>query len=383
MGFFDKEIDRRSTNCEKWNRYKEKDVIPAWVADADFSAPLPVIEALKKRVEHGIFGYTAMDDATVQAVIDFTKRHHNWEIQKEWVVWVNGVVSSMNLVCKMLPSSSSVITTTPIYPHFTKAPKNSNLDTIKVPMREIGDRWSINFEEFEKKISSTCKLFLLCNPYNPGGTVFTKNELEKLGSICKKHDIFICSDEIHADLVINPQAKHIPIASLNEDLKNRTITLMAPSKTFNIAGLQSSFAIIPDKKLRLGFQKQLRGLGGEINLLAITATKAAYSEGDKWLEELKIYLKENLGLVKKFIKKNKSLKMLSCDATYLAWIDCNNLKQKNPYEFFLKFGVGLSEGENFGDKNFIRLNFATSKKNLEEILKRMQEAINSITSQPC
>ncbi len=376
MSFFDKNIDRRETHCKKWDKYKDKDIIPAWVADGDFSAPIPVIEALKKRVEHGIFGYTSVDDETIYSVIDFIQRHHSWEIKKEWIVWVNGVVSSMNLVCKMFPKNSSVITTFPIYRHFIKAPRNSGLEVIKVPMREIENRWSIDFEEFKNKISSTCRLFLLCNPYNPGGTVFTKKELEELGNICKKYNIVICSDEIHSDLVINPDAKHIPIASLNEDFKNRTITLMAPSKTFNIAGLQSSFAIIPNKKLRLSFQKQLRGLGDEINLLAITATKTAYKDGDEWLKELKIYLAENLKLIENFIKNNKNLKMLSCDATYLAWIDCSLLKTQNPYEFFLKFGVGLSEGENFGNKNFVRLNFATTKKNLKEILERMQNALD-------
>ena len=378
MSFFDKEIDRRDTHCEKWDRYKDEDIIPAWVADADFSAPIPVIDALKKRVEHGIFGYTSIDDDTNQAVVDFIKKHHNWDIKKEWIVWVNGVVSGMNLVCKMLPANSSVITTTPIYPHFIKAPKNSNLDVIKVPLKEINNRWSIDFDKFKSKISSTCKLFLLCNPYNPGGTVFTKKELKKLGKICTKYNILICSDEIHADLIINPKAKHIPIASLNEELQNRTITLMAPSKTFNIAGLQSSFAIIPDKKLRLNFQKELRGLGDGINLLAITATKTAYKEGEEWLKELKIYLEENLKLVENFVKKNNKLKMLSCDATYLAWIDCSKLNQESPYEFFLKFKVGLSDGNGFGNKDFVRLNFATTKKNLNEILRRMQKAMDSI-----
>jgi cystathionine beta-lyase len=198
--------------------------------------------------------------------------------------------------------------------------------------------------------------------------------------ICAKHDILICSDEIHSDLLVNPKARHIPIASLSKEIGDRVITLMAPSKTFNIAGLQSSFAVIPNKKLRLNFQKELRGLGDGINLLAITATKAAYRDSDDWLEELKLYLAENLQLIKEFVDKNDSLKMLKCDATYLAWIDCGGLEQKSPYELFLKFGVGLSEGENFGDKDFVRLNFATTRKNLKEILKRMQKAVDSIVS---
>ncbi len=378
MNFFDKEIDRTQTHCEKWDRYKGMDVIPAWVADMDFRSPIPVIDALKHRVEHGIFGYTGMDDETIEAVIDFIKRHHNWEIKKEWIVWINGVIPGINLACKMIGDDSEVITTTPIYPHFVTAAKNTNKILTQVPMKNINNRWSVDFEEFESKISPACKLFILCNPYNPGGTVFTKNELEKFCEICVKYDLIICSDEIHADLVINPQAKHIPIASLDDDYAQNIITLMAPSKTFNIAGLQSSFAIIPNKKIRLAFKKELRGMGENINLLAISATKAAYKDSDEWLSKLKSYLLENFKLVEEFIDKNRDLKMLSSDATFLAWIDCQALHVANPYELFLKYGVGLNDGKRFGDENFVRLNFATTRKNLEEILRRMQKAIDSL-----
>ena len=380
MNFFDKEIDRRETHCEKWDKYKDMDVIPAWVADMDFRSPIPVIDALKRRVEHGIFGYTSMDHETIESVIDFIKRHHNWEIKKEWIVWINGVIPGINLACKMIGNDSEVITTTPIYPHFVTAAKNTNKILTQVPMKNINNRWSLDFEEFESKISPACKLFLLCNPYNPGGTVFTKNELEKFCEICTKYDLIICSDEIHADLVINPQAKHIPIASLDDDYAQNIITLMAPSKTFNIAGLQSSFAIIPNKKIRLAFKKELRGMGENINLLAISATKAAYKDSDEWLSKLKKYLLENFKLVEEFIDKNRDLKMLSSDATFLAWIDCQALHVANPYELFLKYGVGLNDGKRFGDKNFVRLNFATTRKNLEEILRRMQKAINSLNN---
>ncbi|NOX15480.1 MAG: pyridoxal phosphate-dependent aminotransferase [Epsilonproteobacteria bacterium] len=377
MSFLDIEIDRTTSHCEKWNKYKNQDIIPAWVADMDFKAPQPVIDALLKRVEHGIFGYTGMDDETYKAVINFIKRHHNWEIKKEWIVWMDGVIPGINITCRMLEKEDEVVTTTPIYPHFVTATKNTNKTLIQITMKEIKNRWSIDFDELENKITPKSKLFILCNPYNPGGTVFSKDELKKLGNLCVKYDMLICSDEIHADLVINEQAKHIPIASINDEFAKRTITLMAPSKTFNIAGLQSSFAIIADKKLRVRFEKNLRGLGGGINLLAITATKTAYKDGDKWLSELKNYLRENLKLVENFVKNNKKLKMLSCDATYLAWIDCSKLDAKDPYELFLSHGVGLSEGERFGNNDFIRLNFGTTKKNLIQILNKMQKAIDS------
>jgi cystathionine beta-lyase len=236
----------------------------------------------------------------------------------------------------------------------------------------------IDFEAFEQAIKPTCKLFMLCNPYNPGGTVFTKTELEKLINICERHNLIICSDEIHCDLILNENAKHIPIATLSEYSKQNSITLMAPSKTFNIAGLQSSYAIIPNVNLRKEFIRASAGIVHGINLLAITATRVAYTSCDGWLEKLKIYLRENLDLVQEFVAKNPSLKLLDQDATFLAWIDARSLHVKSPYEFFLEHGVGLSDGEPFGDKNFVRLNFGCPKSQLKEALKRMQKAMDSL-----
>ncbi|WP_024955669.1 MalY/PatB family protein [Sulfurospirillum arcachonense] len=377
MNLFDVQIDRTKSGCEKWDKYKNQDVIPMWVADMDFKSPQAIIDALTHRVEHGVFGYTGIDKDTNKAVIDFIQRHYNWRVKPEWIVWLPGVVSGMNITCKAI-DTQDVIINTPIYPHFVKAPNNANLNLIKVPLVEKNSRWTIDFDAFEKAINPTCKLFLFCNPYNPGGTVFTKEELEKISKICVKHDLIICSDEIHADLILNPQVKHIPIASLNEEIAKRSITLLAPSKTFNIAGLQSSYAIIPDVTLRKSFKRAMAGFPGETNLLAITATKAAYTSCDEWLEALRVYLKENLNLVQEFVKKHPKLKLLNQDATFLSWIDVSALNLENPYEYFLKYGVGLSEGEPFGDKNFLRLNFGTTKVLLKEGLLRIEKALKNL-----
>lgn len=374
---FDEIVDRTKTPCEKWDKYKGEDVIPAWVADMDFKSPPCVVDALQKRVSEGVFGYTAIDDETYDAIIAFVKRHYDWEIKKEWLVFTHGVVSSMNIACLSV-ETQSVMTTTPIYPHFIKAPKHANKEVLAIAMKEENNRWVLDFEAMERAIDPTCKLFMLCNPYNPAGTVFTCKELEKLGAFCLKHDLTICSDEIHADLLLNPNAKHVPIASLSPKLQERTITLMAPSKTFNIAGLQASFAIIPSAELRTRFKKTMGSMVGGINLLGITALKAAYLEGDAWLGELRAYLAENLAMVQAFVAKNPKLKLLDQEATFLAWIDVSSLHVKSPYAFFLSFGVGLSDGEPFGDKNFVRLNFGTQKSVLEEILKRMQKAMDSV-----
>ena len=374
---FDKKIDRTQSNSDKWNKYKGKDIIPMWVADMDFESPKEIIEALQDRVSHGVFGYTPLDDETLDAFIDFVKRHYNWDIKKEWVLFSYGVVISMNFTCKTV-DSKEVIINTPIYPHFYKAPKNMGAKTIEVPMIEKNNRWSVDFEKFENSITKDCKLFLLCNPHNPGGTVFTKEELEKFAAIAKKHNLIVCSDEIHSDLIVNPNVKHIPIASLNEDIAQNSITLLAPSKTFNIAGLKSSFVIIPNDSLRREYKKQMRGLVDDPNILASIATKIAYKECDNWINELREYLRENLKIVQKFVANNPSLKLLDQDATFLAWIDTSGLNHNNPYELFLDYGVGLSEGKPFGDKNFVRLNFGTSKEVLKEALKRMQKAIDDL-----
>ena len=377
MNFFDESVDRTKTPCEKWDKYKDQDVIPAWVADMDFKSPPCVIEALHQRVSEGVFGYTAIDEQTYEAIRGFIKRHYHWEIQKEWLVFTHGVVSSMNIACLSV-ETHSVMTTTPIYPHFIKAPKHANKEILAIAMKEENNRWTLDFEAMEAAIKPTCKLFMLCNPYNPAGTVFTCKELEQLGAFCLKHDLTICSDEIHADLLLLENAKHIPIASLSKELQERSITLMAPSKTFNIAGLQASFAIIPNDTLRRAFTKTMGSMVGGINLLGITALKAAYLEGDAWLAELRLYLAENLKMVHAFVAKNPKLKLLNQEATFLAWIDASALHVKSPYDFFLRYGVGLSDGEPFGDKNFVRLNFGTQKDVLEEILKRMQTAMDSL-----
>ena len=376
MSRFDILVDRKSTNTEKYARYAHLgDVIPAWVADMDFLSPECVINALQQRVNHGVFGYTHPPQSLLNATKNFIKRHYNWEIETEWIVWSSGVVPSMNIVCGMLEDNESVITTTPIYPYFLSAPKNMGKEVVAVPMREIEGRWSIDFDEFEAAITPTCKLMLLCNPYNPGGTVFTCKELTRLGEIAVKHDMLICSDEIHADLLLKPDLKHTPIASLSEELAQRTITLLAPSKTFNIAGLQCSYAVIPNSTLRQRFIRSMGHINGGVNLLGLTAGEAAYEGGDGWLLELRQYLRSNLALVQEFVAKHPALKMLEHEATFLAWIDCRVLNT-NAYELFLKHGVVLTDGAGFGDKNFVRLNFGCPRNTLIEILRRMDNALH-------
>lgn len=376
MKRFDKLINRANTDSMKYEKYPEK-VIPAWVADMDFLSPKCVIEDLKNRVEHGVFGYTKPSKEVQKSIVNFAFRHYGWQIEPNWLVFTSGVVASMNVACSMFSQNDSMITLNPIYPYFFNIPKSLNQEIIRVDMRDINNRWSVDFDEFEKAIKPNTKMMLLCNPFNPGGTVFTKEELENFAFLAKKYDLIILSDEIHADLILNPNAKHIPIASLSQESANRTITLQAPSKTFNIAGLQSSYAIIKNLELKKRFVNAMGHLNGGVNLLGLCATKSALDGGDEWLSALKQYLQINLNLVQTFVKNNSNLKQLSHDATYLAWIDARAL-HVDAYEHFLKHGVALNNGKNFGGDGFVRLNFGCPTMLLNEILNRLQKAMDNL-----
>lgn len=375
MTIFDEPINRENTDCMKYEKYP-KNVIPAWVADMDFLSPKCIIDDLKQRVEHGVFGYTNISECVSDAVVNYVKNHYAWQIQGKDLVWSSGVVASMNFACNMFDKNSSIITLSPIYPYFFKIPKSLNQEAICVGVKNIQNRWSVDFDEFEKAIKPNTKALMLCNPFNPGGTVFTKNELEKFAQIALKHKLIIVSDEIHADLILDKNAKHVPIASLSKEIADITITLQAPSKTFNIAGLQSSYAIIQNDTLRRKFLDSMSFLSSGVNLLGLSATKTALTKCDDWLSNLLDYLHVNYTLIENFIK-NTPLKMSNQQATYLAWIDARSL-HVNAHELFLKHGVGLSDGKDFGGEGFVRLNFGCSKMLLIEILSRMDKAIKSI-----
>lgn len=376
MNAFDSPINRHDTSSLKYDKY-EKGILPAWVADMDFYSPKCVIESLEKRVEHGVFGYTNISNSLKETTKNFIKRHYGWDIKTSWLLFTSGVVSSMNIALTMLDKSDSIITTNPIYPYFFTLPKSLGIETILVPMRDVDKRWSVDFDEFERAIRPNTKMMLLCNPYNPGGTVFTKEELLKFAKIALKHDLLIVSDEIHADLILNDKAKHIPIASLGKEIASRTISLYAPSKTFNIAGLQSSYAVISDLSLKDRFIKAMGHLNGGVNLFGLCALEAAYEDGDEWLFELRKYLASNLEMVQNFVLEHEGLKLLNQDATYLAWIDVKSLHVK-AYELFLSHKVALSDGKGFGGDGFVRLNFGTPKILLNEILERMDKALKEV-----
>ncbi len=372
---FDKQIDRRGTNSLKWNKYKDQDIIPLWVADTDFMAPQGVIDALQQRVAHGVFGYSRPSPRLIELVIERMQQRYGWKIEPEWLLFMPGVVPGLNFGIKAwCRPEQHVITPKPVYYPFLHAPEHNDRPVSYLPMQLVEDRWLPDFAMLEQQ-AQTADVLLLCNPHNPGGTVFTREELQRIADIAIRHDLIVISDEIHCDLLLEPDAQHIPFASLSPEAAARSAVLMAPSKTFNIAGLCSSFAIIPDSRLRFKLQQAMRGLMADNNLIGLVAAEAAYEHGDEWLQAQIEYLRANRDLVEKTLGCLPGIKIAKLEATYLAWIDVSGLGMADPIAAFEAGGVGLSPGAQFGDKNFVRLNFGCSRTLLQQALDRMVKVI--------
>jgi cystathionine beta-lyase len=374
---FDTQTDRSNTGSVKWDRYKDTDILPLWVADTDFKAPPAIIEALQERATHGVFGYTRVQKRLVELVVERMQRLYQWQIEPEWIVWIPGVVGGLNLACRSVGDvGSPVMTPAVIYPHFPEAPLQIDRPLLTVQMVHRVKRWIIDLDWMAENLDGESKLLLFCNPHNPGGSVYSRAELTQLAELAERHDFVIASDEIHCDLILEPGLEHIPIASLNTDIERRSITLMAVSKNFGLAGLSCAFAIIPDQQLRQKFNYQRVGIINYINLFGLTAMKAAYEHGDDWNRQLVEYLRANRDFLLHEINTIKGLKLDSVEATYLAWIDVSGLGLDNPHRFFEQAGIGMSPGKEFGDNSFMRLNFGCPRALLEEAVSRMRHAIN-------
>lgn len=384
MTDFDKTIDRADMGSIKWDKYLNKrystnDILPMWVADSDFQTCPAIIDALQNRVAHGVFGYTSQPTKELSsAIISHLEHCYNWKIEKDWIMLLPSLVSGLNLACQVAGKpGDTVISAATIYPPFKSAPKNAERELLTIPMNLDKERWVLDFDVLEANITDESRLLLFCNPHNPGGTVYTREELTRLHEICKQYALLICSDEIHCDLILDEDKRHVPIATLNQDASDRTITLMAASKTFNVAGLSCGFAIVPNKGLRDQLKRSTQGLMPEVNLLGQVATTAAFTHGQAWMEQQNAYLRENRDYLLREINAIPGLSMISLEATFLAWIDVSALALENPPQFFETAGVGMSPGGDFGDKGFMRLNFACSRSVLEEAVKRIRSAVLS------
>jgi cystathionine beta-lyase len=376
---FDELINRRGTSSAKWDWYGERDILPLWVADMDFRSPPAVIEALHARVTHGVFGYTFPPKELATVVCQMLAEEYSWQIEEEWIVWLPGLVSGLNISCRVAGMvGDAVLSTVPVYPPFLSAPKNSERELLTVPLVLDRDRWVIDFEALEQAITPRARMFLLCSPYNPVGRVFTENELCTVAALCEKYDLLICSDEIHCQLILDDDKRHIPTATLDPAIAARTITLLAPSKTYNLAGLGCSFAVISDKTLRERFVAAKAGIVPHVNVLAYVAALAAYRDSHEWRQALLAYLRGNRDIVTEGIRQAPALSMTHVEATYLAWIDARSLGIAKPGAFFEQARVGLWDGDDFAGPGFVRLNFACPAAVLKEGLSRIHDAVKHL-----
>ncbi len=373
---FDILLDRRNTDSLKWDRYRGRDILPLWVADMDFQAPPPVLEALHKRVDHAVFGYTLPADELLEVVVTRLWERYRWRIQPSWIIWLPGLVPALNVACRAFGNDGDeVLTFTPVYPPFLSAPLLSRRRLKVIPLCRERDSYTFDVERFETEISPMSKLLLLCSPHNPVGRRFRRWEIESVAELCLRHNIVICSDEIHCDLILDG-GEHIPTATLSEEVAANTITLMSPSKTFNLPGLNCAFAVIPDERLRARFVRNRQEIIPNTNVMGYVACLAAYRDCEAWRLELIDYLRGNSDLVYKAV--NKEIPKLSMDrveATYLAWIDARMLEVQDPARFFERAGVGLSDGRCFQGEGFVRLNFGCPRETLLEAIGRIKRAI--------
>ena len=377
---FDQIINRRCTESVKWNKFEE-DVLPMWVADMDFRSPEPVIAALQERVAHGIFGYGFELEGLQEAIAAHLLDREDWPVALEQISFVSGVVTGFNhAIYSLTDPGDSILIQTPVYPPFLAAPEQAGRVLVENQLiRKPDGKYEIDFDDFEKKAASGVKLFILCSPHNPVGRVFTREELTRMAEICLAHDVLICSDEIHADLIFS-ESRHIPIASLSPEISAKTVTYLAPSKTFNIAGLSTSVFIAQDPVMRKQLDESMPMLLGHPNILGLHAARAAYQHGRPWLDAALQYLEANRDFLYDYVQDQlPGISMWRPEGTFLAWLDCRDLDlEVSPFEFFLNEAkVGLNDGLTFGStgEGFVRLNFGCPRAVLEDGLDRMRKAV--------
>jgi cystathionine beta-lyase len=375
---FDTLIDRRGTASVKWDKYGKRDIIPMWVADMDFACAPAIVDALHRRVDHGIFGYSNPPAGLIDATIAHLKNEYGWQVEPDWIVWLPGLVVGLNVVCRAFGGEGAeVLTAVPIYPPFLSAPAHAARNAVRVQMSESNGVWRWDMPALERAITPSSRLLLLCNPHNPVGRVFTREELQEVADVCVRHNLVLCSDEIHNGLILDADKRHIPVASLGEDIAQRTVTLMSASKTFNQPALGCAYAVASNPDLREKLRKTMAGIVHHVGLMGYVATEAAYRNGKQWQLALLDYLRGNRDLVEREISAMPGLRVWHAEATYLSWIDARGLPAEDAVKFFNDAGVGLYDGALFGASGFLRLNFACPRALLEKALERMSHAARS------
>ncbi len=381
---FDEIIPRRETHSYKWDTAHDDDVLPMWVADMDFRTAPPVVEALRKRVEHGIFGYTQVPSAYYEAVRNWFSRRHGWQIEKDWIICTSGVVPALSAVIKALTvPGDKVLVQTPVYNCFFSSIRNNGCEVIAAPLVYRNETYRIDFDKLEKRLSdSGVKLMLLCNPHNPAGRVWTRQELIRVGEICFRHGVRVVADEIHCELTL-PGHTYTPFASISKDFLMNSVTCISPSKAFNLAGLQIANIISTDETLRRKIDKAINiNEVCDVNPFGVEALMAAYNEGEEWLEELKHYVSVNYNYLKAyFMEYLPPFPVVMLEGTYLVWVDCKILGKSSKEivnALLEKERILVNEGSMYGEagEGFIRINIACPRQVLIDGLNRLKAYFN-------
>ena len=375
---FDQVIDRSNSGSAKWEKYRDRDILPMWVADSDFAVAPEIQQALHQRVEHPVFGYTQMPEHLVELIVARMQRLYHWNIDADWFVPLPGVIGAFYLACRAKGKpGDTVYLPDVIYPPFARAPSFYGMVNQPIPMCARDGRMIIDMDWLERQPVRPGQLLLFCNPQNPGGAVYREHELRRLASIVEQQDLVLVTDEIHCDLILDKDKKHIPIASLDPQIEQRSITLMSPSKTFNLAGLGCAFAIVPNAGLRRRM-KTNPYIVPHVNLMGLAAAEAAYEFGDEWNRQQCAYLAANRDYLINEINRIPGLELGPIEATYLAWINVSALGLDNPPKFFESAGLGMSPGREFGDTDYMRLNYGCPRSRVEQAVERIRKAVGSL-----
>ncbi|WP_235848355.1 MalY/PatB family protein [Litchfieldia alkalitelluris] len=386
---FDQVIERKGTNSVKWDLneklFGHEDVLPMWVADMDFMVPNEVIDAIKERLDHRIFGYTIYPTSLADSIMTWMKKRHQWDIRPDWISYSPGVVTAMAMAIGAFTSPGDKIAIqTPVYQPFFHIIERNKRQLVTIQNRLEDNQYQMDFEQLEKVLTPEVKMFILCNPHNPSGKVWTKDDLTRLGELCVKNGILLLSDDIHADIIIG-DTSYTPIASISEEIREQTLTFIAPTKTFNLAGLQASSVIIPNRRLKVKFDHYQSNKGiSHLNTLGMVGMEAAYVNGEDWFNDFLLYLKENIKTLTHFINENiPKLKVIQPDATYLVWIDAREfgLSDKDLQRLLTEKGkIGLEPGPKYGPggEGFFRINLACPRTTLNEGLVRLKTAFEGL-----
>ena len=371
-------VDRTGTSSEKWEKYAARDVLPFWVADMDLPTPPFVVDAIRRRLKHPVLGYTIAPRPVVDAFVDWLERRYAWRVSGEWLVWLGGVVPGFNLGAQAVAEAGTeLVLPVPAYPPFFRVAERARLRGVLSPLVRHGDRWEMDFDDLKAKVTRETAALLFCNPQNPTGRVYEKDELTALADLIVASDTVVISDEIHCPLVLDPERRHIPIASMDAGVAARSITLFAPTKAYNFPGLGGAVAVVPNAGIRERFLEAIAGMASNVSPLSYAAMGAAFADTSKWLARRNTLLSGNGALLEQAVAGVDGVETTHVEATFMAWLDVRRLHLANAAAHFEAHGLGLSDGREFGAPGFLRFNFGCARSLLRRGLERLREAASA------